>query len=219
MIRRTKATAAILLPSKAVEVVRLRFSPQEQAHYEMIEQPAAGIFDNDEVQASGSLWLTALQQIHSLRLACNLGIVDAPSRPALALSTLSNDGPASRMLSARLLMGDGSCQHCLAILDLPQAASRSDSDAFEPAYYSICYKLFCASCARLFHLMTPKPCDCEGPDTRCTLQSIPIHHLTPASTPMSASVSPGPDTEPSASYSTKVLALVSNIVKHLDEKR
>jgi SNF2 family DNA or RNA helicase len=83
MIRRTKITASISLPPKSERVVRLRFTQQEKTHYEMIETPSAKLFNNEdaEAQASGPVWLSVLQQIHSLRLICNLGIAATPSRP------------------------------------------------------------------------------------------------------------------------------------------
>jgi hypothetical protein len=218
MIRRTKATAAVQLPPRLEHVVRLRFTPEEKAYYEKIEQPMAETMEdeNDELTNSSSLWLTALQQIHTLRLACNLGVADHSPRPALALSALGNKSAASQILSARLLMGDQSCQHCLAVFDIAQAATRLESDSVDSAYYSVCSRLFCASCAILFRFSTPQPCDCDGSNSPCSLSTIPLQHLTPGTTPMAAS--PEPDAIPSY-ISTKVLTLIADVKQHLDEKR
>ena len=79
MIRRTKATSTIPLPPRYEQVVRLRFTPEEKAHYRRIEAPAAKLLESehDEAQTSGSVWLSALQQIHSVRIVRNLGISKA----------------------------------------------------------------------------------------------------------------------------------------------
>lgn len=221
MIRRTKATVAIQLPPRFEKTVRLRFMPQEKVYYESIERPGAEVVGNewDKAQVSSSVWLSVLQQIHLLRSICNLGTAAARSHPALALCILNNEDTASRMLSARLVMGDGSCQHCSTMFDLSQQASRPENDSLCLAYYSSCYKIFCSTCAALFNFVTPAPCDCEGANINCSLQSIPLQELTPTITPQSGSVTPGAGGGNPLYISTKVSALLSDLVMHPEEKR
>jgi hypothetical protein len=221
MIRRSKQTVAISLPPKSERTVRLRFTPQEKKLYESIEVPAADMLENEcyQSQTSQSAWLSGLQQIHLLRLVCNLGTAAAPSHPTLKLSTLSDEDSTYRILSAQLLMGDGSCRHCLAILDTSQSSSRPDGGVSKLAYYSTCYKLFCTRCATLFNFATPAPCDCKSSDVHCSLQHLPLQYVTPASTPNCRLVSPGIETGPFQHPSTKVLALLKDIKANSDEKR
>jgi hypothetical protein len=187
----------------------------------MIETPSAKLFNNEdaEAQASGPVWLSVLQQIHSLRLICNLGIAATPSRPEFGFSAPITEDSASRSLSARLLMGDLSCQHCRVIFDLNQDTSGPDNEPGKTAYYSACYKLFCVDCAILLNFRTPNPCECPDLDSGCTLQPIPLRQLTPVPTPMTGSPCPTNDTETNTYFSTKVIALSSDIMQHLDEKR
>lgn len=208
-----------LAAPRSEEVVRLRFTPQEKAHYERIEEITAEILETemDELEPSTSCWLTALQQIHSLRLVCNLGVCGALGKLAPELSTFSAGNDTLQLLNARLMMGDPSCQHCSMIFDLPQAASHFD--VHEPAYYSNCYKFFCATCATIFKFNAPKPCDCGTPNAACTLQPIPLQHLAPALSPMRKSMSPSPGAQSRPYMSTKVCALMSDISRHLDKKR
>lgn len=221
MIRRTKATVTTVLPTRSEQIIRLSFTPQEKEHYKSIEQPAAKLLEDEwnEAQPSGSVWLSVLQQIHSLRLVCNLGTSAALSRPSLAVSMLSDDNTSSQMLNERLLMGDGSCQNCLTIFDLSPQSLQLEDENSGCAYYSTCFKLFCGNCATLFNFATPAPCDCEGTDVDCSLQPIPLRKLTPVSTPQNRSVSPSSDNGASVYISTKIQALLSDLKLHSDEKR
>jgi hypothetical protein len=221
MIRRTKETVTITLPPRIERTVRLRFTPQEKKLYESIERPAADILENEcnKSETSRLIWLSELQQIHLLRLVCNLGIAAASSHPSLTVSTLSHEDSAYRMLSAQLLMGDASCQRCLAILYIPQSSSQPDNGVSRLAYYSTCYKLFCASCATQLNFATPTPCDCKGSGIDCSLRHVSSEYVTPASTPECTLVSPGIETGPSQYLSTKVLALLTDIMANPDEKR
>jgi hypothetical protein len=221
MIRRSKETVAIPLPPRSERTVRLRFTPQEKKLYESIERPAADMLENGcyQSQASRSLWRSELQRIHLLRLVCNLGTAAAPSHPTLTSSTLSDEDSTYGILSAQLLMGDGLCQHCLAILDMSPSSSQPDNGVSRLAYYSTCYKLFCTSCATLFNFATPIPCDCKSSDVHCSLQYLPLQYVTLASTPNFRLLSPGIASGPFKYLSTKILALLTDIKANSDEKR
>ncbi|PVI02266.1 hypothetical protein DM02DRAFT_670702 [Periconia macrospinosa] len=219
MIRRNKASVAVPLPPRSEKTVRLQFTPQEKSYYESIERPAAEALENQwgNTQAYGSMSLSILQQIHSLRLVCNLGTLAAPPHSGLALDTLGDDA-TSRALIERMIMGDASCQNCLAILDHSVQSLQPDHAGSRLAYYSTCYRLFCANCTTLCNFTTPHPCDCESANLHCRLNPISLQNLTPASTPQCRSVSPSANIDSGVYTSTKVLSLLSELKAYPDEK-
>lgn len=215
MLRRLKTT--IVLPERRDKVVRIPFSREEEAHYRRIERPVKEMLDDaTQTNSSGTtgLWVSAIQQINKLRIACNLGLATANSQncrpPAPFWLNLADDDLTQKVIATRVSMGEASCEQCLQLIDLP-------------VYYSRCGRLYCAACATLLSSQILTPCPC-GSAVPCSLQpflSAPAIITTPYLTPPSETSAFPSDVEGCEidDASSKVRALVSDIRSNLVEKR
>ncbi|KAI9710147.1 MAG: hypothetical protein M1820_002949 [Bogoriella megaspora] len=217
MLRRLKKST-MKLPPRSDKLVRVQFSEEERAHYSRIEQPVNELLDHSSDTKTGmtGLWFRAMQQIHRLRITCNLlGIHTASSRTGLAQWESSAVDTTHQILSTRLSMNAISCEQCVQVIDFTGSGVTADLLPQSPkSYYSPCLRLFCASCATLLKFEGPSPCTCASKGNCCMLQPFAPSQLTPGITASPSSPSPGPNFQ----FSSKIQAMVAEIRAYPVEK-
>jgi SWI/SNF-related matrix-associated actin-dependent regulator of chromatin subfamily A3 len=216
MIRRTKTI--LELPSRVDKVIRVAFDPQEEEYYGRIERPLTEMLDEaaeGQNSPSGS-WLNAIQQINKLRLVCNLGTF-VPSHQPRLIQPMSDTSLA--VLSARLSMGGQACAQCLNTIGSLPSGDELDDSTSSHVYYSVCHRLFCASCSILLRYQTPEPCGCADPSSPCPLLPLLPLLATPRFTPTGEASPSRMEMDGAGSISSKVRALVSQIKAYTSEKQ
>jgi len=211
MIRRQKSSGTVELPIRRDEIVGVTFDADEEIHYRTLERKMISFDEmNGRGSAPGNPWMYAMQQMNSLRIACNLG-----------LSGLSAPTPQPQPC----LQNNDVCDNCFSDLDTLRLESGLEYELqlrTSPTTwcYSECFRLFCFSCAELLDFEAPGPCGCGPPVERCRLQ--PMSSMTPSLSPRS---SPGPDSasaqpaqRETVRIPSKVRALLSEIMAAPTEK-
>ena len=221
MIRRSKRST-IELPPRCDQIIRIPFDSDERAHYNTIERPVVAMLDDTTTNShdTSSLWFSAIQQLHKLRIICKLGVYAASSRPSPPQSKSMGSDASFGILATRLSIGAISCEQCLHVVDLPEARAHSERpDTATTACYSSCLRLFCTDCADLLHFKTPAPCICGTTTAPCTLQPLYSAQCLQGSDLSESSASPDPYPDEVVPFSSKVKQLVSEIRGNSTEKR
>lgn len=218
MLRRLKTT--IQLPPRENKVRYVMFSSEEEDYYRQVEQRMAS-----GVEGSRAC-MSTIQQITLLRKICNLGLAaTAGSRVrdepmASSTSAMIDQETLQNVAVSRLYMGDDTCEQCCR----PANASRNHapssgklSHEFLTVYQSRCGLIFCAECAQTLDLRASALCICESAPP-CALQRISsqvLQHVAENEDRIC-----GQDaTYSSEIISSKVRALLSDILDHSEEKR
>ncbi|KAF2812000.1 uncharacterized protein BDZ99DRAFT_519237 [Mytilinidion resinicola] len=131
----------------------------------LIEQPMSAILDGvDEARSgTGSLWLSAIQQINKLRIACNLGTSMSSLQLPEAETSSHADPIVSEILTNCLVTGDLPCGQCGQIVELSGSNGHLDVPQYRSkAYYSSWKCVFCNNCAEALRFCAPDPCALGG---------------------------------------------------------
>jgi SNF2 family DNA or RNA helicase len=214
MLRRSKGT--IELPEKRAVTIPVEFSVEEKAHYRSYEKPIVAMLDNtvDTGAGTGTHWFNAMQQITVLRMACNLGASATSLQSSRPRNLSDSQTIVSEIFANSLVTGDPPCAQCGRVTELSRSTPMPDGCS--DVYYSACRCIFCNNCARFLSFRTPDPCACG------TISPFP-QALSPfpnQDTVMrtSADMSFISDSQDRMYISSKVKALVSEVVAGLPEK-
>ncbi|CAN9079730.1 unnamed protein product [Alternaria alternata] len=216
MIRRTKTI--LNLPSRDSKLMRVPFNLEEKEFYRQIEQPVVDMLNRTTEGGDHNHvpWMTAIQQINKLRLACNLGI-SVRSQPSF-LPQLGDVDEKISVMKARYSMDGGSCQLCLQPVEVSTASSELRGTNQTQLYYSACSNFYCADCAALLQYRSTEPCACMDQPSSCQLRLLASFPLTPRLTP-TGDLSPcSTEWGQINDISSKIWALVSQIRSRPQEK-
>ncbi|CAN9235351.1 unnamed protein product [Alternaria alternata] len=216
MIRRTKTV--LKLPSKDDKLIRVPFNLEEKDFYRQIEQPVVDMLDRTAEGDGHSHvpWMTAIQQINKLRLACNLGVF-VPSQSSF-LPQLGDVDEKISVMNARYSMDGGSCQLCLKPVEMSTVSSELRGTTQLQVYYSACSNIYCADCAALLQYRSTEPCACMDQPPSCQLRLLASFPSTPRLTPTGELSPCSTDWSQINDISSKVWALVSQIRSRPQEK-
>jgi hypothetical protein len=213
MIRRTKAM--LDLPSVDDHVIKVTFNYEERHYYRQIERPVVDMLDR-KTEGGGHAhvpWTTAIQQINKLRLVCNLGVFGS-------CSELESVGEEASVMSARYSMAGGLCENCSQEIETSSMDSGLLRDMTQAqVYYSACSKFYCATCAEGFDCRSPDPCACTGQSQSCQLRPLASVLPTPRLTPTDVLSPSSMGLDHTSNVSSKVSALISQIMLRPQEKQ
>lgn len=176
LLRRAKAT--INLPPRRDVAYTVSFTQEERTAYDRIRQQTIARIDealgNESSSASSSVYVNVLQQIESLRLFCNLGLMyDSRHNKRLYQSPEAEydwSNIAQRTLDSQREMALITCLQCTSALGLRETLLEDTTTLTGTAMYTSCLKFICPDCVDKLH-QTGQDIDC-GHSPAC--QSAPV---------------------------------------------
>jgi SWI/SNF-related matrix-associated actin-dependent regulator of chromatin subfamily A3 len=155
MLRRSNL--AIDLPKRSNIIHRLEFSPEENNKYQEVRAQTLQLLDEAIAahQSQSVLFSNALQKINTLRMMCNLGILERTSNVKRAaqsagtvISTQWNVDAAQDSFNLLVSVGIASCVHCTMEIGASERDDSSPSLRDHPRHrLTQCLRLWCGSCS------------------------------------------------------------------------
>ncbi|KAF2493310.1 hypothetical protein BU16DRAFT_563473 [Lophium mytilinum] len=160
LLRRSKST--VDLPSRSNKISLLRFSSSEHSVYEASRTKVVRALHNalpsHGAIASQTTYLNVLQQIHDLRLICNLGVHRQSTSTRKSNKTMIREGlewntaTAQKTFESLTAVGEVSCAHCGLDVETDEAMETDSVNlrlgAPYGAHLSRCLKVICPSCVQ-----------------------------------------------------------------------
>ena len=170
LLRRPKQT--VNLPPRRDMRCPVAFSPGERALYDEIKYRTISSFDAG-VSNNGAF---VIQQINSLRLACNLGLHYHSRHERIGVNTemqeaIGWDGQAQQVFNFQYETASISCQGCSASLNITEAALEESTNDAQPRYAQ-CLRFICSECIQAH----------SSKSRATTCGHMPPHPIAPVST-------------------------------------
>ncbi|KAF4533787.1 Swi snf-related matrix-associated actin-dependent regulator of chromatin subfamily a member 3-like 1 [Lasiodiplodia theobromae] len=209
-----RRTTIIQLPPRHDEIRPLEFTPEERDFYDKASSPIKKMLDNalDDYDSSAEVFLGAFQLINRLRKICNLGVSAIPSSSTIASPPPENSWGVSTAQSAfetLLSMDQAKCFNCLQEVESSTDLSTSENLSLPTSLSSRifrCLKVLCGPC----YAQSGCGIAC-GDSPACPSEAVFTSASAP-STPLASRPEPG------SPVSSKVKALVEDVLEHPDEK-
>lgn len=218
MLRRLKTT--IVLPPRENKVRYVTFSSEEEDYYRQVEQRMASGVEESRACMSTIQQITLLRKICNLGLAATIGSRIRDESMTSSTSAMIDQETLQNIAVSRLYMGDNTCEQCCRPANVSETHALSSGQLdheFAAVYQSGCGLIFCAECAQTLDLTASALCICEKTPP-CALRRISSQVLQHVAENKDRVC--GQDiTYSSEITSSKVRALLSDILDHPDEKR
>ncbi|KAL6812598.1 hypothetical protein V8C40DRAFT_277717 [Trichoderma camerunense] len=215
MIRRPNSV--IVLPTRRDVIKVIHFSSKEKQKYDEIENAFQDVSEEMNMGLSETRsWITTIQLINKLRLFCNLGLCSRSSalitgQQTVAITPETNNS-VKTVVASELALGVVNCKDCRKAIDISNIATTAGNSPY--VYYSECREVYCKSCVVFNDVL---------PITGCLCRKVPSCRLRPFSLELIRQVRDGEfpldNGFSTAEMSSKVSALVQEVLKCLPEKR